>query len=211
MMEPEQQERMEREQEEGDIRHEDLCQGCGCYRRSEIWHTCSDCKRSSCQECADAGFDSMCRSCSAYKEDLMIDHYNWDCQHPEGYLYRAESNAEKKERTMEDSGPPYCSKMSVEESRTVTLEKKRFVCDGTLLRHSKKTWIESPYTHQESHKVRTDTPVKSVCYDEKIEHCTPFYQDVYWETKREQCMSCFRADERFRQWACGNSNTPFMN
>jgi len=55
MMEPEQQERMEREQEEGDIRHEDLCQGCGCYRRSEIWHTCSDCKRSSCQECADAG------------------------------------------------------------------------------------------------------------------------------------------------------------
>ena len=82
---------------------------------------------------------------------------------------------------------------------------------GTLLRHSKNTWIESPYTHQESHKVRTDTPVKSVCYDEKIEHCTPFYQDVYWETKREQCMSCFRADERFRQWACGNSNTPFMN
>ena len=138
MMEPEQQERMEREQEEGDIRHEDLCQGCGCYRRSEIWHTCSDCKRSSCQECADAGFDSMCRSCSAYKEDLMIDHYNWDCQHPEGYLYRAESNAEKKERTMEDSGPPYCSKMSVEGSRTVTILKKRFVCDGTLLRHSKK-------------------------------------------------------------------------
>ena len=105
----------------------------------------------------------------------MIDHYNWDCQHPEGYLYRAESNAEKKERTMEDSGPPYCSKMSVEGSRTVTILKKRL-------------------------------------YFAIPRKLTPFDRVVYWETKREQCMSCFKADERFRQWAtCGNSNTPFMN
>ena len=192
-----------------DIRYDDLCQGCGCYQRSQIWHTCSDCERLSCHECADAGYNSMCRNCSGYKEDLMIAHYNRAYQHTEGYLYRAESNAEKKERTMEDSGPPYWGpKTSVEGSRSVTLKKKQFICDGTLLLHSRKSWAESPYTHRESHEVRVSSPVETVCYDEKIEDLTPFDCLVYWETKREQCMSCFKADQKFRQWACGNPNAP---
>lgn len=85
-------------------------------------------------------------------------------------------------------------------NRLVECEKREFECVGMLHSQPIQALLEINTTHQGKHKVNEVRPTRSICHDVMIKDCTPFDCWVYWKTRKEQCASCFLADEKIRCW-----------
>lgn len=124
-------------------------------------------------------------------------------------LSRQEIEEKRQDETMANEGLSagcYAPKITVEDSRTVSFkDKKKFMCNGTMLRHTIMSWADAPAKFQKPHRVDEESPVQSVCYQDKIEELMPFDCTVYWKTVWEKCMSCHKADKEFERWAIRTS------
>ena len=113
--------------------------------------------------------------------------------------------------------PPgcYAVKSSVEGAKIKEVQfTRRFHCDGTMYRHTKRSRTDSPFECREFHVVccTKDEAVKAFAYEQLIEDLTPYDCEIYWQTVWIKCEACQTSDLQFADWVrsqgapgCGTS------
>ena len=97
----------------------------------------------------------------------------------------------------------YQVKTSIEATRTrIAQATKNFLCEGTMFRHTEKSWAEAPCEFQEPHVVKASksNPVKILLRECQFEELLPFDCDVYWATAWRKCQKCKESDKMFKDW-----------
>ena len=100
--------------------------------------------------------------------------------------------------------PGWRVKSSVERKRTRVAKalEHDFLCEGTMFRHTAKSWKDAPRQLQPPHEVQvTDSaPADVLVREHLIEDLTPFSRDVYWIPVWRKCKACQESDAAFRTW-----------
>ena len=127
-----------------------------------------------------------------------------------GTLYEVPSKYEDEENERQaqafwepQTAPGWQIKSSVEASRTRTAKAfEDFPCEGTMYRHTLRSWADAPCEFQSPHEVKAseDDPVNTLLREYQIEDLTPFERDVCWVTVWRKCEKCYESDAPFKEW-----------
>ena len=115
----------------------------------------------------------------------------------------AEWIATEEEAYWEPQNAGWQVKSSVEAKRTrYGRYMKSFSCEGTMFRHTKKSWTHAPCALQPPHEVEAtkENPVVATVREFLIEDLTPFARDLYWVTAWRKCATCHARDKEFQKW-----------
>ena len=94
-------------------------------------------------------------------------------------------------------------KSSVEAKRTRYEQMTEdFRCEGTMVRHTLRSWTEAPCDLQQPHDIDASKshPASVVLREFLIEDLLPCSRDVYWVTAWRKCASCQARDKEFQNW-----------
>ena len=79
---------------------------------------------------------------------------------------------------------------------------KTFLCEGTMARHTLKSWACAPCEPHAPHTLNAseDAPIPIFLRRILVEDSMPFSQDDYWVTVWRKCEACQARDEAFKAW-----------
>ena len=127
-----------------------------------------------------------------------------------GVLYEKTSKYEREvmEREAEAYWEPhnpgtYPTKNSIKGKRTrMKKVTEDFLCEGTICKHTKMTWAESPVEFQHPHEAKASerNPMNVLAHQHLIECLLPFERGVYWATVWQKCGMCLQRDDAFKLW-----------
>ena len=79
---------------------------------------------------------------------------------------------------------------------------KTFLCEGTMARHTLKSWARAPCEPHAPHTLEAseDAPLPILFRRFLVEDSMPFSEDNYWVTVWRKCEACQARDEAFKAW-----------
>ena len=79
---------------------------------------------------------------------------------------------------------------------------KTFLCEGTMARHTLKSWACAPCEPHAPHTLEAseDAPLPILFRRFLVEDSMPFSEDNYWVTVWRKCEACQARDEAFKAW-----------
>ena len=122
----------------------------------------------------------------------------------EGEQAKAQGRAFRQAFFEPQLAPGGAIKSSVQRKRTRVAKtpEHNFLCEGTMFRHTKKSWKDAPCELQPPHEVRIadSAPADILVREHLIEDLSPFSRDVYWIPVWRKCTVCQERDAAFRMW-----------